>query len=118
MTRGLAVTAGAQPQTIHDCGGFPAALYALQYPVAGDPALAARIAALLGQAGNPVSLDAQRGLDHGAWVPLLHMFPAHDVPVLQWSLPAELDPSQAGELGRRLAPLSGEGGWIRSEEQT
>ncbi|MBO9352720.1 dioxygenase [Bordetella petrii] len=106
MTRGLAVTAAARPQTIHDFGGFPAPLYALQYPAPGDPALAARVAALLGQAGHEVSLDAQRGLDHGAWVPLLHMYPAHDVPVVQLSLPASLTPAQAWELGGHLAPLS------------
>lgn len=109
MTRGLAVTASTRHETIHDFGGFPAPLYALQYPAPGDPALAARVAALLGQAGHAVALDDRRGLDHGAWVPMLHMFPAHDVPVVQLSLPASLEPAQAWELGRNLAPLSGEG---------
>lgn len=109
MTRGLAVTAAERPPTIHDFGGFPAPLYALQYPAPGEPALAARVVALLGQAGRQASLDPSRGLDHGAWVPMLHMFPAHDVPVVQLSLPATLDPAQAWELGRTLAPLSAEG---------
>jgi len=109
MTRGLAVTAAARPSTIHDFGGFPAELYALQYPAPGDPALAARVAAVLGEAGHRVDLDPARGLDHGAWVPMLHMFPAHDVPVVQLSLPATLDPAQAWALGRALAPLSREG---------
>ncbi|MCD0502278.1 dioxygenase [Bordetella petrii] len=109
MTRGLRVTAAVRPETIHDFGGFPAPLYALQYPAPGAPAVAARVAALLGQVGHAAELDNQRGLDHGAWVPLMHMFPAHDVPVVQLSLPATLDPAQAWELGRVLAPLSAEG---------
>lgn len=109
MTRDLAVTAALHPQTIHDFGGFPAALYALQYPAPGNPALAARVGDLLGASGYPVRLDPERGLDHGAWVPLLHMFPDHDVPVLQLSLPASIEPASAWELGRHLAPLSAEG---------
>ncbi|GAB1578316.1 dioxygenase [Bordetella petrii] len=109
MTRGLAATASPHPATIHDFGGFPAEFYALRYPAPGDPALAARVAALLGESGQRVELDAERGLDHGAWVPLLHMYPQHDVPVVQLSLPATLQPASAWALGQALAPLSGEG---------
>lgn len=109
MTRGLSITASARPQTIHDFGGFPAELYALQYPAAGDPALAERIAALLRNAGYHADLDTERGLDHGAWVPMMHMFPEHHVPVLQLSLPMHISPEQTWALGQALAPLSQQG---------
>lgn len=110
MTRGgVGVTAAAQPETIHDFGGFPAALYALQYPVAGHPALAERTASLLREAGYPVALDAGRGLDHGAWVPLRYLFPNADVPVFQVSLPYPLTAAQAVALGKALRPLRDEG---------
>jgi len=110
MTRGgVAVTAATQPETIHDFGGFPASLYELQYPAPGHPALAARTARLLKQAGYVASLDSRRGLDHGAWVPLRHLLPAASVPVFQVSLPHPLDPAGALQLGKALAPLRQEG---------
>jgi 4,5-DOPA dioxygenase extradiol len=67
MTRGVEVTAAAQPQTVHDFGGFPRALYAIQYPAPGAPELAARAREVLKAQGIAASLDPQRGLDHGAW---------------------------------------------------
>ncbi|QLF93705.1 dioxygenase [Pseudomonas sp. ABC1] len=110
MTRGgVAVTASAQPETIHDFGGFPQALYELQYPVAGHPALAARTVELLRAAGWASGLDERRGLDHGAWVPLLHLLPEAHVPVFQVSLPYPLDTAGALRLGQALAPLRDEG---------
>lgn len=109
MTRGLEVTASARPETIHDFGGFPAALFRLQYPAPGAPELAARAAQLLETYGGPVSLHPSRGLDHGAWVPLLHMYPDADVPVVQISLPYGSTEQQAFALGRALAPLAQEG---------
>lgn len=109
MTRGVEVTASAMPQTIHDFGGFPAALYRIQYPAPGAPELATRAAQLLQKLGKPVSLNPTRGLDHGAWVPLLHMVPGADVPVVQVSLPHDSDEAQAFALGRALAPLAEEG---------
>ncbi len=109
MTRGVAITATAQPETVHDFGGFPRALYAIQYPVAGSPELAARTQEVLRSAGMDASLDTRRGLDHGAWVPLLHMFPKADVPVVQVSLPFGTDEAGAFALGRALAPLADEG---------
>lgn len=109
MTRGVQVTATSAPQTVHDFGGFPEALYAVQYPAPGSPKLAARAAQLLESFGAPVSLHASRGLDHGAWVPLLHMYPDADIPVVQVSLPHGSTAQQAFALGRALAPLAHEG---------
>lgn len=108
-TRGLRISASARPETIHDFGGFPAPLYALQYPVAGEPAVAREVAALLAQSGLPAHLVDEQGLDHGAWVPLLHMLPDAPLPVLQLSLPIELRPADALALGRALAPLRDHG---------
>ncbi|CAD5201016.1 DODA-type extradiol aromatic ring-opening family dioxygenase [Pseudomonas sp. FEN] len=106
MTRGeVCVTAIAAPETLHDFGGFPEALYQLRYPAPGAPALAAHIVDLLRNAGWKSRLDARRGLDHGAWVPLLHLVPTADVPVVQVSMPASLDTHQAWKLGQALKPL-------------
>lgn len=109
MTRGVQVTGSPAPETVHDFGGFPAVLYTLRYPAAGDPALAARIAALLRDAGWTASVHPSRGLDHGAWVPLRYLYPEADVPVLQVSMPHDLDADGALRLGRVLAPLADEG---------
>ncbi len=106
-TRGVAVSAAIQPQTIHDFGGFPPALHAVQYRAPGDPALARRVAELL--APETVTLDAARGLDHGAWSILLPMFPAADIPVVQLSLARGHDGHWHYDLAKRLAPLRDEG---------
>lgn len=105
QARGLAVTAAAQPETIHDFGGFPAPLYALQYPAQGSPEFADEVAAVMGQAGFAVAIDAGRGLDHGAWVPMMHLRPQADRPVLQLAMPFDLDAPRAIALGRALVPL-------------
>lgn len=109
MTAQARVTTSAQPATIHDFSGFGDALYALQYPAPGHPPLAQRACELLRAAGWPVQADVQRGLDHGTWVPLLHLFPKADVPVFQVSMPAQLDALQALDYGAALAPLADEG---------
>jgi 4,5-DOPA dioxygenase extradiol len=109
MTPAVQVTASDRPQTIHDFGGFPRELYALRYPAPGSPALASRVALALRAQGIDASLDAQRGLDHGAWVPLLHLYPDAGVPVVQVSLPIDADEAKALALGRALAPLAHEG---------
>lgn len=106
MTRGeVSVTASAAPSTIHDFGGFPDALYQIQYPAPGAPALAARIVEMLETAGWESRLDANRGLDHGAWVPLRYLAPDADIPVVQVSMPASLDTREAWKLGQALKPL-------------
>jgi hypothetical protein len=74
MTRGVEITATDRPQTIHDFAGFPESLYALQYPAPGLPELASRVQHWLEAEGIVASLNARRGLDHGAWVPLLGRF--------------------------------------------
>ena len=109
MTRGVEITAAQQPETVHDFGGFPRALYDLQYPAPGAPELATQIQQQLALQGIAARLDAQRGLDHGAWVPLMHLFPEADVPVLQVSLPFDSDETKAYALGKALAPLANDG---------
>lgn len=107
LTRGTAVTAMAKPRTIHDFGGFPQALYDIQYPAPGDPALAARVRELL--APLDVQLDQNWGLDHGTWSVLAHAFPDAGVPVVQLSMDGTKPARFHYDLGKRLAPLRGEG---------
>jgi 4,5-DOPA dioxygenase extradiol len=103
------LTGNPKPSTIHDFGGFTADLYSLRYPAPGAPGLAAQAVALLKQAGITAGVDGCRGLDHGTWVPLLHMYPAHDVPVVQLSLQPDLGTAHHVALGRALAPLAQDG---------
>ena len=102
-----AVTAMAQPETIHDFGGFPQALFDFQYPAPGEPALAARIQSLL----SPLTVIADRdwGLDHGTWSILAHLFPQADIPVVQLSIDARQPAAFHYQLGRKLAALRDDG---------
>jgi len=109
MTPSPRVGLTARPQTIHDFGGFDPALYEIGYPVEGHPALAQRALDVLRDAGWPAQPDERRGLDHGAWVPLRHLYPAADVPAFQVSLPARLDGDSAWAFGAALAPLADDG---------
>jgi 4,5-DOPA dioxygenase extradiol len=106
--RAVGVTASEAPETIHDFYGFPNELYRIQYPAPGDPALAARIVERLQRAGVDAAADPERGLDHGAWSPLLHGWPLAEVPVVQVSLPVAL-PVDLLRFGAALAPLRDEG---------
>lgn len=107
-TRGAsAVSASPAPETIHDFGGFPQALFDVQYRAPGDPALAARVAELLSP--DPVVQHPTRGLDHGAWGVLRPMYPDADIPVVQLSLDRGRPDRWHYEAGRRLAPLRDEG---------
>jgi 4,5-DOPA dioxygenase extradiol len=103
------LTGNARPETIHDFYGFPAPLYEIRYPAPGAPDVAARAQALLAAAGLESSIDVARGLDHGAWTPLLYAYPQADVPVLQVSVQTPLGPRHHLALGKALAPLSAEG---------
>ncbi|MDB5735884.1 MAG: Dioxygenase [Alphaproteobacteria bacterium] len=115
-TQRPAVNAVAVNGTMHDFGGFPQALYDLRYPAPGDAALAAQVAGLTGG-----TVDTTRGLDHGAWVPLMLMYPQADVPVVQLSVQRHLGAAHHIALGRKLAALRddnvlvlGSGGFVHN----
>lgn len=104
--RPIEVTASAHPPTIYDFGPFDHRLFKLSYPAPGEPALAQRCVELLLDAGLPARLSMSRGFDHGAWIPLMLMYPAADIPVVQVSLPVDADPTVSWRLGQALAPLA------------
>jgi len=104
-----AVSAAERPETIYDFYGFPPELYRLRYPAPGAPQLAQRVAGLLKQSGLPVDIDPARGLDHGAWTPLILMYPEADIPVTQLSIQSPLGPAHHVRLGEALRPLRDEG---------
>jgi len=102
----IAVTAMPAPSTIHDFGGFPRELYAVEYPAPGSRELAERVRELL--APMPVAMDQSWGLDHGTWSVLRHVFPEADIPVVQLSIDETHAPKFHYELGSRLGPLRDE----------
>ena len=109
MARTPQVMTGPQPATWHDFGGFPPALYQLQYPAPGAPALAQEVLALLQAAGVAAQGDAGRPFDHGAWVPLMHLFPEADLPVVQVALPVRAGPAEVYAMGAALRDLRSQG---------
>jgi 4,5-DOPA dioxygenase extradiol len=102
-------TADERPETLHDFGGFPDALYRLRYDPPGAPEVAQRVMSLLEAHGLHPTRSAEAGLDHGTWSVLVHLRPAADVPVVQLSVNAALRPAEHLALGRALAPLRDEG---------
>lgn len=104
IRRPVGVTAGDAHRTIHDFSGFPEALYQLHYPAKGDPGLAAAIAGRLTGYGIDAEPVSDRGLDHGAWIPLMLSHPQAGVPVIQVSLPSA-DLAECARLGEALGPL-------------
>lgn len=108
-TRVPAVSMADPPRTIHDFGDFGAALNSFQYPAPGAPWFAERAAQLMQAAGLPAQISQQRGLDHGAWVPLALMWPDADIPVFQVATVTPAGPRGAWQIGQALAPLRDEG---------
>lgn len=107
--RGLAVSLASHPETIHDFGGFPQALFEIEYPAPGAPETAERAAASLEQAGFGVKRSVTRGLDHGAWVPLRLMYPDADIPAAQVSLRRGGSPAEHERMGNALESLRDDG---------
>lgn len=107
LTRGTAITAMAQPQTIHDFGGFPQALFDVQYPAPGHPKLAEETAALIRK--TKVHLDHDWGLDHGSWSVVKNMYPDANIPVLQLSIDYNKSPQYHYDLATELAALRKKG---------
>ncbi|OPX57012.1 Aromatic ring-opening dioxygenase, catalytic subunit, LigB family [Oceanospirillum multiglobuliferum] len=101
----VGITHSAQPETIYDFYGFPQALYDMDYPASGAPALAEQIQSLLSGKSFDVRLHPSRGLDHGAWSPLKLIYPEADIPVLQVSIPRNVPISFYWQLGQALRPL-------------
>ncbi|MDO6468773.1 class III extradiol ring-cleavage dioxygenase [Neptunomonas phycophila] len=108
-TQGFSISAASQPGMVFDYYGFPEHTYHISYPAPGSPQLADQVHALLAAAGLDVKLDNTRGLDHGTFTMLKPMYPDADVPVVQLSLNASLDPAQHINVGRLLAPLRDQG---------
>ncbi|HEX3984067.1 MAG TPA: class III extradiol ring-cleavage dioxygenase, partial [Acidisoma sp.] len=108
-TPGLSVTSGAHPGLVFDYYGFPDSTYELTYPAAGDPPLAGRVADLLEDAGFPTMLDAERGFDHGMFIPLKVAYPDASIPVVELSVRKDLDPAAHIAIGAALAPLRDDG---------
>jgi aromatic ring-opening dioxygenase catalytic subunit (LigB family) len=103
------VHVGRNPTLLFDYYGFPEHTYRLSYPAPGSPELAARVRALLGEAGIARDEEAERGLDHGVFITFLLVYPQADIPVVQLSLRQDLDPAAHLAVGRALAPLRQEG---------
>ena len=108
-TRVPTVMTAARPPMLYDYSGFPEETYSIQWPAPGDPQLAARVRELLTAAGIASAEDGQRGFDHGTFVPLKLVFPEAQLPTVQLSLQAGLDPAAHLALGRALEPLRDEG---------
>ena len=106
------VMTAEHPTMLYDYYGFPPESYQITWPAPGQPRLAARVRQLLNAAGFESGADDKRGFDHGTFVPLKVMYPAADIPTVQLSLKAGLDPREHLALGRALAPLRDEGVFI------
>jgi 4,5-DOPA dioxygenase extradiol len=109
MTQGYVISDNPQPHTMYDFSGFPKALESIKYPAKGAPQVAIQAFDILKKAGLNPRLDSVRGLDHGAWVPLLHLFPNATIPVFQVSMPADLTALTAYQFGELFSPLRNEG---------
>ena len=109
MSRELRIMTNPAPKTMHDFGGFPRPLYKIQYSAPGSPEIAQQVIATLESHGYTVQADAEEGFDHGAWVPLLHMYPDADIPVIEISLRIHDGPEECFKIGQSLAALREQG---------
>ncbi len=105
----LRISGAEKPEIIYDYFGFPKKYYDVSYNAKGSPELAQKVAQLLNGKSIPCQIDMKRGLDHGAWVPSIFMFPNGSVPIVQLSLSSSLDPSFHVKLGNALSELRKEG---------
>lgn len=105
QTSGQKIGSHSHPETIHDFGGFPRVLYTLNYPAPGSHDLAQQVQRALASYGIKADLDNDQGLDHGVWVPLMHLRPEADIPVVPVSLPEDATPETAFVLGQALSSL-------------
>jgi aromatic ring-opening dioxygenase catalytic subunit (LigB family) len=105
----FSVTSGAKPPLVYDYGGFPEHTYKLRWDAPGSPELAGRVQDLLAAARIPTAADPERGFDHGVFVPFKLIVPDADIPTVQLSMKAGLDPAEHLAVGRALAPLRDEG---------
>ena len=104
-SQALEVSTSVRPETWHDFRGFPAELYDIHYPAAGAPQLAEQIIQLFADAGIPAHANSTRPRDHGVWMPLLHMYPDADIPVIEISLPINMSAKDIFKIGQTLAIL-------------
>ncbi len=109
MSRELRVMTNPAPKTMHDFSGFPRSLYKIQYPAPGSPDTAQQVIAALQDHGYTVQADAEAGYDHGAWVPLLHLYPDADIPVIQLSMRIQDGPAECFGIGQSLGALRKQG---------
>ena len=109
IERDFTIQTHPRPPMLYDYYGFPEHTYRLKYGAPGSPELASRVKALLAAARLPVQEDAERGYDHGLFVPFLLIYPQADIPTVQLSIRADFDPAAHLALGRALAPLRSEG---------
>lgn len=101
----LEVSTSIRPETWHDFRGFPEALYEIRYPAPGQPELAEKVLTLLAEAGLTATANNSRPRDHGVWMPLLHMYPEADIPVVEISLPMSMTSDDIFKIGQTLAVL-------------
>lgn len=104
-SQALEVNTSTRPQTWHDFRGFPAELYEIRYPAAGAPKLAEEILTRFAEAGIAAHANSTRPRDHGVWMPLLHMYPDADIPVIEISLPIQMNADEIYKIGQVLSPL-------------
>ena len=104
-SKDIEVSTASRPETWHDFRGFPAELYEIRYPAPGQPELAEHILDLLAQAGFEAHANNTRPRDHGVWMPLLHMYPEANIPLISISLPMNLSAEDIFSIGRALAEL-------------